>query len=561
MYIVNGKSVTGPNPEHLYGNTARLTSITYPGGNAAAGAAARASNQYQFQLERASLVSAPVPGSADLHKLTRQVALNNFYKGEPVGSDRKVVRFLREKIQHIIYIVKENRTYDQILGDLTNGANGDSTLAVFGQAITPNFHRLATDFVTLDNFMDPGDGSMDGWSWAMAGRVTNTETITQQINYAGVNRGLSYESEGSNRNVPVGLATIAARDVATNGAFSGGSAGLPGGTANLLAGTGNHAATDAPFGVQEGYIFNAVLQAGKTVRNYGFLVNSIGSIGTIAAPISDPFSAGIVQVAPLNPSLVAFTDLYFRGYDQNYPDLWRYNEWKREFDQFVASRNLPSLSLVRVSHDHTGSFATALGGVNTPETQQADDDLAVGRLVEAVAHSPYAGNTLIFVTEDDCQDGPDHVDSHRATAYVVGPYVRQGAVVGTRYSQVNVLRTIEDILDTPHINLNTAYQRPMADVFDIELPGAWTYNAVASTVLATTSLAAADIGVKYAAGPSVLPKHDAAYWDKVTQGFDFSDADRVPPSLYNKVLWAGLMAGKPYPALRHEQNTGTKDLD
>jgi DNA-binding beta-propeller fold protein YncE len=561
MYVVNGKSVTGPNPDHLYGNTARLTSITYPGGNAAAAAVATGSNQYQFQLERASLVSAAVPGAAELPRLTRQVALNNGYSAEPSAGDRRVVEFLRDRIQHIIYIVKENRTFDQILGDLGNGSNGDSTLAVFGQAITPNFHRLASSFVTLDNFMDPGDGSMDGWSWAMAGRVTNTETITQQINYAGVNRGLSYESEGSNRNVPVGRASVAERDAATNGAFSAGSASLPGGTANLLVGIGNHAATDAPFGVQEGYIFDAVLQAGKTVRNYGFLVNSIGSIGTKTAPVSDPFSAGIVQVAPLNPKLLAFTDLYFRGYDQNYPDLWRYNEWKREFDQFVANKNLPSLSLVRVSHDHTGAFASALAGVNTPETQQADDDLAVGRLVEAVAHSPYAGNTLIIITEDDCQDGPDHVDSHRATAYVVGPYVKQNAVVSTHYSQVSVLRTIEDILGAPHINLNTAYERPMADVFDITSSGAWTYNSVASTVLAATTLSAADIGTKFAAGPVTVPKHDATYWDKVTRGFDFSDADRVPPALYNKVLWTGLMEGKPYPSSPSRYKTRPVDLD
>ncbi len=561
MYIVNGKSITGPNTGYRFGNTANLTTITYPGGNAAAAAAGRAQNQYQFQLERASLVSASVPGGAELAALTRRVAINNSYAAEPSGSERRVVNFLRDRIQHVIYIVKENRTFDQILGDLTNGANVDPALTLFGEAITPNFHRLASSFVTLDNFMDPGDGSMDGWSWAMAGRVTNTETITQQINYARVNRGLSYESEGSNRNVPVGLATVAARDAATNGGFSAGSASLPGGTANLLAGVGNHAATDAPFGVQEGYIFDTVLQAGKTVRNYGFMVNNIGSIGTIAAPVSDPFSAGIVQVAPLNAKLIPITDLYYRGYDQNYPDVWRYDEWKREFDQFVANKNLPNLSLVRVSHDHTGSFSTALAGVNTPETQQADDDLSVGRLVEAVAHSPYAGNTLIFVTEDDCQDGPDHVDSHRATAYVVGPYVKQHAVVSTRYSQVSVLRTIEDILGAPHINLNTAYERPMVDLFDTSASGAWTYTSVASTILSSTTLSAADIGTKYAAGPVIVPKHDAAYWDGVTQGFDFSDADRVPPALYNKVLWTGLTDGKPYPSLTPGHTTGSRDLD
>lgn len=559
LYIINGRSDTGPNPGHLYGNTARLTTITYPGGNTAAAAAATATNEYQFQLERSTLVSAKVPTGADLPILTNQVALNNFYTVAPLASDTAVMNFLRAKVQHVIYIVKENRTFDQVLGDLSNGSNGDPTLTAFGKRITPNFHRLATNFVTLDNFMDAADGSMDGWSLATQGRVTPTEQITQQINYAGVNRGLAYESEGSNRNVPVGVTTIAGRDAATVGAFSSGSATLPGGTANLLVGGGNVAATDAPFGIQHGYIFDAVLQAGGTVRNYGFQVNNIGSIGTIAAPVTDAFAAGIIQVAPINPSLVSLTDPYFRGYDQNYPDLWRYTEWKREFDQYVANGNLPSLQTVRFSHDHTGSFGTALGGVNTPETQQADDDLAVGRLVEAVAHSPYAGSTVIIITEDDCQDGPDHIDSHRSTTYVAGAYVKQNVVVSTRYSQVSVLRTIEDILGAPHINLNTAYQRPMADVFDVTSSGAWTYNSVASTILKTTTLAEADIGVRFAEGPDVLPKHDAAYWDKATRGFDFSDADRIPFDLYNEVLWEGLMEGAPYPTRRSGVRIGQTD--
>jgi hypothetical protein len=221
-----------------------------------------------------------------------------------------------------------------------------------------------------------------------------------------------------------------------------------------------------------------------------------------------------------------------------------------------------NLSLVRFSHDHMGSFKTALGGVNTPETQQADDDLAVGRLVQAVTESPYAADTLIIITEDDCQDGPDHVDSHRATAYVVGPYVKQGAVVSTHYSQVNALRAIEDIFGTQHINLNTAFQRPMADVFEIRHSGRWSYLAEASTVLKGTAFAQAPggLGVRFAQGADVKPKHDANYWARVTAGFDFSEADRVPPAKFNKVLWAGMMGGKPYPAVVARQ-VATKSGD
>ncbi|HET6412009.1 MAG TPA: bifunctional YncE family protein/alkaline phosphatase family protein [Anaeromyxobacter sp.] len=566
LYIVNGKSLTGPNPKHLASNTAAMT--TFPGGAVAAAAAAagaRASNQYQFQLERASLVSAPVPSPKELERLTMQVAANNFYGAER-GDDYEVMEFLRHHIKHVIYINKENRTFDQILGDLNNGSNGDGSLTQFPEVITPNFHKIARQFVTLDNFRDPGDGSMDGWSWSLQGRVTNTETLTQQINYAFVNRGLSYESEGSNRNVPVNWGSVGERDAAAGPAgttnYSNATASIPGGPANVLAGTGNHASSDAPFGAQKGYIFDAVLQAGGTVRNYGFLVNNIGFICTdplypsknlncsASESVSDPFAAGVIQVGPLDTSLAPVTDLYFRGYDQNYPDLWRYNEWKREFDGYVAGGDLPSLSLVRFSHDHMGSFSTALAGVNTPELQQADDDLAVGLLVQAVSKSRYAGDTLIFVNEDDCQDGPDHVDSHRATAYVVGPYVKQGAVVSVRYSQVNVLRTIEDILGAPHLNLNTAFQRPMADVFHVGGSGHWSFVAEKSTYLGYTQLpqapGAAD--VRFAKGPNVKPKHDASYWARVTAGFDFSDADLVPPEKFNRVLWAGLMEGKPYPA-------------
>jgi YVTN family beta-propeller protein len=556
MYIINGKSVTGPNPGHLSGNTAQITHIQYPGGNAAAAAASRASNQYQFQLERASLVSAPVPGRHDLRKLTEQVARNNFYDTRTSKRDERVMQFLNERIKHVIYVVKENRTFDQVLGDLTNGAKVDPSLVQFGEALTPNYHKLSRQFVTLDNFMNPGDGSMDGWSWTLQGRVTKTETITQQINYAAVNRGLSYESEGSNRGAPVNWTTVAQRDavagVAGTTNYSNASVNLPGGTANLLTGARNHASTDAPFGMEDGYIFNAVLNAGKTVRNYGFLVNNIGSRGTIAAPVRDPFQAGIVQVAPLDPALAPFTDVYFRGYDQVYPDLWRYNEWKREFDQFVANQNLPNLSLVRISHDHMGSFGTALGGVNTPETQQADCDLALGLLIEAVSNSPYANNTLIVAIEDDVQDGPDHVDSHRGTIFFAGPYVKQGGqVVNTRYSQVNLLRTIEDILGTEHINLNTAFAEPMTDVFDIKSSGVWSYVAEASTVLATTTVAnVTNPGLRYADGPMIFPAHDAAYWDKKTAEFDFSEADQVPVAQFNRLLWAGLKGDTPYPALR-----------
>src|SRR5215469_10164805 len=281
MYIVNGKSDQGPNPGYGYGNLAFIQFVTFPGGNAAESAQLTANNQYQFQLEHATLVSAQVPEAGDLTGLTAQVAANNGYSVTPPASDAQVTSFLHSKIQHIIYVVKENRTFDQILGDLGNGSNGDPSLVLFGNLVTPSFHLMAQNFVTVDNFMDPGDGSMDGWSWSMRGRVTNTETLTQQINYARVNRGLSYEGEGQNRNIPSNLNTIAERNfffdpTGATTPYSKNTASLKGGTANILAGDGDHAATDGPSGYQQGYIFNAVLNAGGTIRNYGWMANTPG---------------------------------------------------------------------------------------------------------------------------------------------------------------------------------------------------------------------------------------------------------------------------------------------
>ena len=179
-----------------------------------------------------------------------------------------------------------------------------------------------------------------------------------------------------------------------------------------------------------------------------------------------------------------------------------------------------------------------------------------------MANSPYASNTLIIIIEDDSQDGADHVDSHRATTYVVGPYVRKNTVVSTRYSQPSVLRTIEDILGTEHINLNTYYTRPMADVFDIKSSGAWTFTAVASTLLKQTTLALAqrDNKVQFAAGPDLKPTHNAKYWAAKTRGFDFSGEDRVPAQLYNKILWVGLK-GKAAPAAKTRFLRVDADMD
>ena len=549
MYIVNGKSNTGPNPSYTkLGN---------------------ASNQYQFGLEQASLVSAPVPASDVLAQLTTLVSNNN-YATQIADSDAQTMQFLRNHIKHVIYVVKENRTFDQVLGDLNNGSNGDPTLTMYGKAITPNFHALASTFTTIDNFMDPGDGSMDGWSWVQHAHVTPTEEITQQINYAGVSRGMAYESEGANRGIPVGLETPSGRDTATPGGngYSANAtlAAQPGGIANILPGIADVSVPDAPFGYQQGSIYSAVLRAGGSIRDYGGMVNNIGSYGTAANPLSNPYAANTVMAMPLKPDFVGRTDTYFLGFDQSYPDTYREIEWNREFQQFVSNGQLPTFELVRMGADHTGNYynpstgAGNIGQMASPEQQQADNDFAVGKLIEAVAHSPYASNTLIVVVEDDSQAGSDHVDSHRSTAYIVGPYVKQGKVVSTAYSQVNAIRTIEDVLGTQHINMRTAYAKPMADVFDMNSNGSWTFTAIASTILqgtnvgqvATGSVSSGGLGAQYALGKAVHPRHGGVYWAKVQRqiekrGYTFAKEDRIPPAIFNEALWKGVMGNKPYP--------------
>jgi hypothetical protein len=185
--------------------------------------------------------------------------------------------------------------------------------------------------------------------------------------------------------------------------------------------------------------------------------------------------------------------------------------------------------------------------------------------VQAVANSPYAKDTLIIIIEDDSQDGADHVNSHRSTTYFVGPYVKQHAVVSTPYSQPNILRTIEDILGTEHVNLNTYYALPMTDAFDVPSDdngrgrdrdrnrdrdkAKWTFQAVASTMLKQTTLGLDPTKTQFAAGPNLKPTHDAQYWAAKTKGFDFSEEDRVPRDLYNKILWEGIK-GTPAPVLK-----------
>ena len=545
LYVSNAKTLPGPNPGRCSGT--QKSPCLVPNSPAKF-----LPNQYIENLTGSALLSMPVPNADYLALLTAQVARNNNFNSVPSPEELKTIAMLRANIKHVIYIIKENRTYDQVLGDLGRG-NGAPGLAEFPWATTPNQHALAEQFVTLDNFHDTGEVSGNGWPWSMAARESDAGAKMLAPNYAGNGGGGSYDWEDTNRNVNVGV-TGAAR-IASNPR-----------TRNLdvdtLPGTGNVAAPDGPNGEQQqGYLWNAALRAGLSVRNYGFFVDlsRYELDHTPHAPLliprdRTPFANKSVQAYAADPILVPLTDPYFRGFDDAYPDFYRQREWEREFAEYVRDGNLPNLSLVRLMNDHTGSYKDAIDGVNAPDIQVADNDYAVGRLVEAVSRSPYAKDTLIFIVEDDAQDGPDHVDAHRSTAFVVGPYVKQGAVVSRYYTTVSMLRTITDILGLDHLGVFDANERPMTAIFDTAY-ASWSYKASASGLLKNTKLPLPADQVYYSA---VKPAQEAKYWIARTKHLDFSAEDKVDAVAYNKILWEGLMAGRPYPVAREK---GDKNFD
>jgi YVTN family beta-propeller protein len=536
LYVVNGKSNAGPNPQQCTGTS---PSNTYAPG-CPASVQNGSTNTYVWQLTKAGFLTLPVPADHELERLTDIVGHNNGFVHSATAAQKELLDELRERIKHVIYIVKENRTYDQILGDIA-GSNGDASITQFPQPITPNFHAIANQFVNLDNFYCSGEVSMDGWQWSTAARSADINDKTTSINYAG--RGLSYDSEGTTRDVNVAFASASERRQH-----------IPfyPNDPDILPGPRNEVELDGPDGEEgAGYIWNAAMRKGKSVRNYGFFLDGTlyaapAELGGIP-PIRDPFTAGVTVATPATVDLLPVTDPYFRGFDTNLPDFWRFKEWAREFEAYVTSGSLPAFEMVRFMEDHMGSFDTAIDGVNTPETQQADNDYAVGLLVDKVAHSPYAGDTLIFVLEDDSQDGPDHVDSHRSTGYVVGPYVKHGTVVSTRYATVNMLRTIEDVLGLEHLNLHDGGVAPMADVFDLH-QRTWTFQAAPSDILRTSTQLPLP---PKPAGVATLPlksTHDASWWAARSVGFDFRKEDRIDAQAYNHLLWTGLMGNRPYPA-------------
>ncbi|MHB1676761.1 MAG: beta-propeller fold lactonase family protein [Sulfuriferula sp.] len=529
LYVVNGKSMAGPNP----GNC-RNSLSTDP----ADSVVCRAHNQYIWQLTKAGFLTLPVPDPEQLARLTRQVAYNNNWADfHNKAEAERVMSFVRSRIKHVIYIVKENRSYDQVLGDLRPG-NGDKNLVLLPEPISPNHHALARQFVTLDNFLVSGAASNDGWIWSTTARSSEYTEKNIAINYA--RRGLSYDNEGQNRNINLALASPESRREKDPR--------IPV-DPDLLPGVADVAAPDGPEEESgTGYLWDAALRSGISIRNYGFYVINYDpkpADPNYIPPSRQPFKDNIIQAYATKSALLPITDRFYRGFDQKYADYWRYKEWEREFDQYAKHGNLPALELVRLPHDHFGDFDHAEDGVNTVETQMADNDYAMGMLVDKIAHSPFRNNTLIVIVEDDAQNGADHVDAHRSLAYLIGPYVKRNSVVSTRYTTVNLLRTIEDVLGLAPMGITDGNALPMSAVFDEHLQP-MSYTAIVPEVLRSTllplpaktaenSLPSNPQSTQYA-----QPRHNSAYWASAMQGQDFSTEDHLDTARFNQALWLGL---------------------
>ncbi|MBV8968070.1 MAG: phosphoesterase [Verrucomicrobia bacterium] len=511
LYIVNAKGITGPNNGFVLNKD---------------------KGQYVLSLQWSSLLTIPLPSQDGLVELTRRTIENNLSVNAPSEQDAALFRELHHRIRHIIYVIKENRTYDQVLGDLDRG-NGDPKLVEFGSAVTPSEHQLSKQFVCLDNFQTSGDVSADGWPWSTAGRELDIGVKSVPLQYAG--EGTTYDYEGTNRGINVGLPTAAERRKIIPETPD---------DVDILPGTADVAAPDDTNGHSgEGYLWDASRRADVSTRNYGFFVTAPKNL-----PLEvQPSIQKLVVAYPTKKHLLKNTDPYFRGFDSAFPDFWREAEWEREFTQFVDRHAMPRLNLVRLPADHTGAFKQAIDRVNTPELQVADNDYALGRLVEQVAATGFKNDTLIIAVEDDSQSGADHVDAHRSIVFFAGPFVKQGKVVSEFYTTVNLVRTIEDILGLHHLNIHTATARPMSDVFDLDVHD-WTFRAEASSLLKGTDLPI-PVGA-FTTVQKTKPTHDARYWARVTAGFDFSDADRLDAEAYNRVLWQGLKGPRPYPTTR-----------
>ncbi|MBM3495003.1 MAG: bifunctional YncE family protein/alkaline phosphatase family protein, partial [Armatimonadetes bacterium] len=446
--------------------------------------------QYIPNIIEGSVSIMPVPQDDLLQGETLTVLANNRI------AEARRVRLKNPGIKHVFYIIKENRTYDQVFGDLEKG-NGDPSLCLFPREVTPNQHALAERFGLFDNFYCCAEVSADGWNWSVSGMANEYTVRNSMYSYSG--RGRSYDYEGANNGTPTDL--VGLRDVAAS----------PG-----------------------GYIWDLCLKHGVSFRNYGFFVNEIGD------GEKDPSGKSLASPnAAHKRALQRRTDESFLQYDMSYADsdAWvihdcpapnqqrsfgarnapsRFAAWKAEFDEYVRKGDLPRFIMIRLPRDHT---AGTTAGASSPRAMVADNDYAVGQVVEAVSKSPYWPKSAIFILEDDAQAGHDHVDAHRSIALVISPFARRAAVDSRFYNTDSMLRTMELLLGLPPMCQYDAVAAPM-DCFTAKRENAEPYTAI----LPARAIVAEVNGRN-------------AYKADISARLNFAEADAVPDALLNNILW------------------------
>ena len=417
-----------------------------------------APGEYIAAQMQGSLSRIPLPTPAQLKADTARVNANDGFNARPPGIAGNPIPSQvggSSPIKHVIYVMKENRTFDQVLGDLGKG-NGDPAYEMYPRSVTPNQHAIAARFVTLDNFYTDGAVSADGWSWSTEA-YANTYVQKNWPQDYGI-YGRPYDFGGFDDNE---------------------TAGLPGAT-------------------NDSFLWDRLAQGGIPFRNYGFFMDG----PTVNVPTS-------------MPNLKGATDLSYPGWNLKIKDQVRVDEWLKEFRGYEACRCLPPMQFVYFPQDHTMGTAT---GRPRPTAMVADNDLALGRLVDAVSHSRYWASTAIFVVEDDAQDGPDHVSGHRTIAFAISPYTQTAEVDSTFYSTVSMLRTMELILGLQPLTQFDAAATPMYASFT-STPNFTPY----SMTMPATSLSAVN-------GPN-------APMASASRRLDFSRPDASSEELLNGILW------------------------
>lgn len=470
---------------------------------------------------------------AHLASWTDEVMASNLMRG---NSDKIAFATGRSPIKHVIYIIKENRTYDQILGDLGVG-DSDPSLVMYGEDITPNQHKLARQFGVLDNFYDSGEVSGDGHVWSNAAITSDYTEQTWQIDYRSKERTYDYEGVVDNRypiqeHIP---------DVNEPG------------TGYLWGNLARHGVAYRHYGE---FISTQFCSQPKTQempqegtplpQGAPCPINSIKPGEPLPDYLGEPHGSKnpwpwdipmISRNVAVKPELEGHFDPRFPDFSLHFPDQLRADEFLNEFNEFVAKRSagrdaMPQFILLRLPNDHT---AATRAGYATPAALVADNDLALGRVVDAISHSPYWQDTVIFVLEDDAQNGADHVDAHRSIAWAISRFSPRANstpfVDHTFYTTVNMVHTIETLLGVPPMNNNDSHAAVMAPMF----------SGKGDQPPFTADRRNRENGLLYKMNP---PKGPDA---KRSAQLNFSREDAADAGVLNTILWRDRMGTRPIP--------------